>query len=854
MTEVIGRAGKWTIALVLWAALAVARAAGQAQTPMPSTAEIAPGGQTSRHAEQLYLQLRSAGLDPAKTFHIREASITHDRLHVTLADGTIAFTQDVYGRVTGAFFEGEGEILLIPPDQAERSSMALFTGAAVLEEQFSTAYFRFNDDTYRDLEPDLRPAEEGAEFASKWNSTALNLAEWDALRLFVTFSKYLPAEGEVENAGMSSDDRFLHARVQGAKLGAFDVYYDSTANEPIVAAQQKMVDGANYYNVWTAFRPPPSGAGRGQPKTMLDEIAMPAYHIDAEVMPPTRLRADTRAQIEVLQGGARALLFELSRYLRVSEVKLNGRPLETIQNQALEGSQLARRGNDILAVVFPRRLKTGEKFELEFSYQGDVLSEAGGGLLYVGARGIWYPNRGLAAADFDLQFRYPDGWTLLATGKRAASEEASRPFPVRAGEQVSRWTTERSIPIAGFNLGRYEKATARAGDVVVETYAAGVERAFPVEKQTVVTVPNPRPGRPDVPIITPVIPPSPVRNVQNVADKAARAIQFYAERFGPYPYGNLELTQMPGPLSQGWPGLVFLSSFAFLTSDEKVRLHMDPVDAILDDQVTAHETAHQWWGDLVYWRSYRDQWMAEGLANYCSLMILEKENPVAFQSIMEKYRVALTRKNKQGVLLREAGPVTLGSRLSSSEFPDGYEAISYGRGTWLFHMLRHMLNDGAAASPRPGSVGAESDSREPFIRALLKVRERYAGHPITTRELIEILAEELPPALRYEGKPSLEWFYEGWINGLAMPRLELQEVKLTPKAGSVAVSGTIVQKDSADDLVTSVPLYAVMPRDRRVFLGRVFADGSQSSFHLVAPAGVRRIVVDPEQTILTAPR
>jgi hypothetical protein len=137
---------------------------------------------------------------------------------------------------------------------------------------------------------------------------------------------------------------------------------------------------------------------------------------------------------------------------------------------------------------------------------------------------------------------------------------------------------------------------------------------------------------------------------------------------------------------------------------------------------------------------------------------------------------------------------------------------------------------------------------------LLKVRERYAGHPITTRELIEILAEELPPALRYEGKPSLEWFYEGWINGLAMPRLELQEVKLTPKAGSVAVSGTIVQKDSADDLVTSVPLYAVMPRDRRVFLGRVFADGSQSSFHLVAPAGVRRIVVDPEQTILTAPR
>ncbi len=63
---------------------------------------------------------------------------------------------------------------------------------------------------------------------------------------------------------------------------------------------------------------------------------------------------------------------------------------------------------------------------------------------------------------------------------------------------------------------------------------------------------------------------------------------------------------------------------------------------------------------------------------------------------MESYLKELVQKNKDGRTPMEAGPVTLGTRLLSSEFPEGYEAISYGRGAWLFHMLRTMLKDGAA--------------------------------------------------------------------------------------------------------------------------------------------------------------
>src|SRR5260370_20652279 len=161
---------------------------------------------------------------------------------------------------------------------------------------------------------------------------------------------------------------------------------------------------------------------------------------------------------------------------------------------------------------------------------------------------------------------------------------------------------------------------------------------------------------------------------------------------------------MPGSESQGWPGLVVLSAYVLISEQERADLHMDFSRNLLAQQVPAHEAAHQWWGDLITWKSYRDQWISEGLANYSSLMMLQEKNPVSFHQIMERYRQELVE-NKNGELPKDAGPVTLGMRLLSSHAPEGYEAISYGRGTWLFHMLRSMLLDFAANAPRRRARG-----------------------------------------------------------------------------------------------------------------------------------------------------
>jgi hypothetical protein len=819
-----------------------------AQTP-------APNASCPRTTSSLYARIRSVELDPQRVYRIRDASIDRPNLHLDFEDGTLAFTEDICGRITGAFFEGDGEVRLRPPNREERGSMALFTGMAILEEQFTSAYLRFNDDTAAALQPFLSPAPEAAEFIKEWGDTTHSLAEFDSLRLLLDFSHFLPAPAG--NAPVQKFPPLLHAHLLGKKLGEFEVFWDAAAPEPLSAAQPRVKDDTLFFDIWTSFAPIVSAssnpASNPPSNSLLGDASITDFRIRATVQPPTRLQASTEVKVRIRTGGERALLFELSRYLKISAVEIDGRPIDFIQNPAIEGTQLQRRGNDMVAVVFPSPLAAGQELNLTFNYAGEVLSEAGNGLLYVGERGTWYPNFGLSPAQFDMEFHYSAAWTLLATGKQVLRGTEVAMNDDSAAEKVSRWTSERPIPVAGFNLGKYVRAEAKSGNILVEAYGTrGVEKTFPKGQPQVIEQPTFSGVHPRLtqPMVLAPPPPSPARDVQAVADKAAKAITTFSQWFGPYPYSSLELTQMPGNLSQGWPGLVFLSSYAFLSPQEQTDLHLDRVNRDIDSQVLVHETAHQWWGDLVLCQSYRDQWISEGLADYSSLLTLEKQSPVQFRQVLEKYRRDLLSKNKDGEFVRDAGPVTLGPRLESSHFPNGYEAIGYERGAWLFHMLRSMLRDSEAASHSQKRRTNPANPDEPFFRALRKARERYAGKTMTTQQLLQVFEEELPRPLWYEKRPKLDWFLTGWIEGTAIPELETRDTHIAEKAGVTTVTGVIVQKDAPDDLVTAIPVYATTATNTQVFLGEVLADGPETTFRLIAPSDAHKIVLDPNQTIL----
>ena len=797
--------------------------------PPPRPAESgAPAGP----ALTLYRQLRDLGLDPARVYRVNDVGLDHSAIHITLNSGTIAFSRGVGGRVTGAFFDGDGEILLVPPNQVERASMALFTGAPILEERFSTAFFRFDDDTFERLQSSLRPAEESAEFLARWEPTFRELCVTDAFELL----RFLTWQGP---SGTTAGT-FWHARVAGLHLGTFDVMFNTESAEPVSLGQGNYVNGGQVFDVWASFATRNAVAAEAEERDSVTELGfnhvrIAASRIRTRILPSHELEAEAELTLEATRSGPHTLMFELSRYLKVSSVVAGDTPLEFIQNESLQGGDLARKGNDLVAVILPRPLQAGEKRQLQFRYSGSVMSEAGSGLLYVGARGIWYPNLGPAMSDFDLEFRYPAGWTLVATGKQVSVEAAD-------GEQISRWVSERPIPLAGFNLGKYRELRARAGETAVEIFAArGVENSMSESSVSFAQLPR-FPRRTPNMVAPPPFEPTP--EAQAVAQRSTRALEFFSRHFGPFPFSSLAITQMPGPDSHGWPGLVFLSSYAFLNAEERERLHFSHYEKLLFGEVVqAHETAHQWWGDAVLPRGYRDVWLAEALANYSALLSLEQEKPDAFRALLEQYRRDLARKWHDGPPMHDAGPVTLGPRLTTSKLPEAYEVVVYGRGTWLMHMLREMFRD------------ADREARDPdarFYQVLRGVRERFDGRVFSTEDFRKALEDGLPASLRFEGKKSLAWFFDGWVNGAALPHYQLSGVKFAHRNGRTVATGTLLQKDAPDSLITSVPLYAAI-QGGPVYVGRIFADGPETEFHLPVPAAARGLLIDPHQTVLTQP-
>src|SRR5262245_50820571 len=108
-------------------------AAASAQVAPVTAPNAAPG-------LALYRDLLNPVFEPSDVYRIREVNIQREDLHLSLSDGTIAVMRAVDGHITGAVFDGEGEVLLVPPSRSERVSLGLFTASGVLEETFRTAY------------------------------------------------------------------------------------------------------------------------------------------------------------------------------------------------------------------------------------------------------------------------------------------------------------------------------------------------------------------------------------------------------------------------------------------------------------------------------------------------------------------------------------------------------------------------------------------------------------------------------------------------------------------------------------------------------------------------------------------
>jgi len=108
----------------------------------------------------------------------------------------------------------------------------------------------------------------------------------------------------------------------------------------------------------------------------------------------------------------------------------------------------------------------------------------------------------------------------------------------------------------------------------------------------------------------------------------------------------------------------------------------------------------------------------------------------------------------------------------------------------------------------------------------------------------------MPASLGYEGKKSLDWFFDSWVNGNSIPQFSLEGVRMVPSGGKLKVSGAILQEHAAKDMVTAVPLYVADASGQQRFLAFVYADDAKTEFTLFAPASTKQILLDPQETLL----
>lgn len=153
------------------------------------------------------------------------------------------------------------------------------------------------------------------------------------------------------------------------------------------------------------------------------------------------------------------------------------------------------------------------------------------------------------------------------------------------------------------------------------------------------------------------------------------------------------------------------------------------------NQLTAHELAHQWFGNKVTCKSWSDLWLNEGFATYCQYLYVASYHPQIEQLHLKNHAAIITSQPGGSVYVKDTAD---SNRLFSSR-------LTYSKGQYVLHMLRWIMGD------------------EPFFRAVKNYLEDPAySYGFAGTEDFRKKMEEV------HGK-SLEEFFRQWVYGEGYP-------------------------------------------------------------------------------------
>jgi aminopeptidase N len=359
------------------------------------------------------------------------------------------------------------------------------------------------------------------------------------------------------------------------------------------------------------------------------------YHCVWDVDPAVRFIRGTVTSHFITSTSSNIISYDLASQLTVDSVYFHGSKI------------LFSRPTDLLQINFPVNIPAGQKDSVTIFYKGIPPNTAFGSFnqfTHYGAPALWTLSEPYGAKD----------WWPCRNGVDDKTDSIdiiiSCPNSYRAssnGMLVNE--TDNGITRTAFYKHRYP----------IASYLV----AFAVTNYVVLNH-NVQLGAVNLPMITYCYPEN-VSAFQQNTPKVLQQLSLFHQYFGSYPFIN----EKYGHTQFSWGGGMEHQTNSFIISP--------------DENLMAHELAHQWFGDKITCGSWQDIWLNEGFATYLSYFYFEKSDPANHINRLKSLNSSITNSPDGSVWVDDTTNV---SRIFSSR-------LTYNKGAYLLHMLRWVLGD-----------------------------------------------------------------------------------------------------------------------------------------------------------------
>lgn len=645
--------------------------------------------------------------------------IEHADIKLSFED-VILFYDNVPNLETALLILGDGHLHFSPSDPKERHLLEMVYKKSFLEDTINYAYVRFSN---RFFEENIKIVKESKEKNMPVSESRRN----EAYSLFV---KHYPRSFTVENSLNGKLLSFLPQGDQavidfkGKKLGDMTYIYSPFADEEINLFQWKDDKIINLYS------PVRDEQERKLFISFIQMFKVKRYHIDID-FDPDQSYLSGKANVEIE-----------SKVPTLDRVKFRFNPeLDILRIHDQERRDLFYSQDKLrkfLYVYFVQPPPPNKPYSIEIFYRGrlvppketaDVISAAqvqyDAGYDYThqkfdthffSRRALWYP----APADEDyfkarLRIIVPPEYTCISNGELVEQTRLNDVEEVerieKMGSSVYIFETKYPLKYLSFIVGKFSKEGEDAESLPLRLYYS----AFSLFQR------------------------------RDLVEEAKDIIRFYESKFGPYPYEKLSIVRRTWSSSGGNSpaSFIVLNELPRTANDTRLVTNRGPVDlSRWKEYFIAHEIAHQWWGQGVTWKTYHDQWLSEGLAQFAAVLYLkEKYGNKAFSYILKRFSQWAEKKS-------EWGAITLGSRISYFDF-DAFQAIVYNKSSLVLYMLKDLIGE------------------DLFFAGLKEFFRRHQYGAAGTNDFINIINE-------ISGR-NLRAFFKKWLDSYVLPEVRVSQ-------------------------------------------------------------------------------